>query len=125
MVLHCEAEAMLLPAFSFFTLPRPVVKVVCWSSREAGATREGQRDPGESQRAPKEPWVPLPWLSPGSPWPSLGAPYYLESPRVNFYYLGGGQEKAISHYSKGSNKKIEILRFFTFSGAQSASKSTS
>ena len=29
---------------------------------------------GESQGAPREPWVPLPWLSPGSPWPSLGAP---------------------------------------------------
>ena len=43
----------------------------CHVFREA---REGQGDPGESQGAPREPWVPLPWLSPGSPWPSLGAP---------------------------------------------------
>ena len=34
-----------------------------------GAPKEGQGDPGESQGAPKEPWVPLPWLSTGSPGP--------------------------------------------------------
>ena len=47
------------PIFSFF---------------EARGTQRGPGDPGESQEAPREPWVPLPWLSPGSPWPSLGAP---------------------------------------------------
>merc|ERR1711966_142530 len=34
-------------------------------------------NPGESQGAPGSPgypMVPLPWLSPGPPWPSLGAP---------------------------------------------------
>ena len=37
------------------------------------APRDGQGDAGESQGAPREPWVHHPWLSHGSPWPSLGA----------------------------------------------------
>ena len=33
--------------------------------------------------APREPWVPLPWLSPGFPWPSLGAPVLQKRKRNN------------------------------------------
>ena len=45
-----------------------------FSFLEARAPRKGQGDPGESQGRGTQGSLGAPWLSPGSHWPSLGAP---------------------------------------------------
>ena len=45
-----------------------------FSFLQARGTQEGPGGPRGKPGGPREPWVPLPWLSPGSPWPCLGAP---------------------------------------------------
>ena len=68
----------LLSGLAFSRLPRPPYPHFLesrsnFSFLEARGTQGGPGDPGESQGAPREPSVPIPWLSPGPPWVPLAS----------------------------------------------------